>query len=76
MGATAVDEKAAIVIATNEAAVARGLRANDLLQVALSHVDGRGGGKPDLAQGGGSQPGGIGDALQAVVAAVRETGGG
>lgn len=76
MGTTCVDGKAAIVIATNDAAVAQGLRANDLLQVALPHVDGRGGGKPDLAQGGGSLPTGMQDALQAVVAAVRETGGG
>jgi alanyl-tRNA synthetase len=39
--------------------------ANALLQVALPHVAGRGGGKPDLAQGGGPGVEGLDAALQA-----------
>jgi alanyl-tRNA synthetase len=76
IGATSHEGKAAVVIAANESANAQGLRADQLLTPALAHIDGRGGGKPDLAQGGGAQTSGIHEALQAAVAAVRETGGG
>jgi alanyl-tRNA synthetase len=37
----------------------------------LAHVDGRGGGKDDVAQGGGTSPAGIPAALAAVDEAVR-----
>src|SRR5690606_38711036 len=58
--------KVSVVAALNEAAVARGLSANDLVRAVGPHVGGKGGGKPDLAQGGGTDAGGVQAALAAV----------
>jgi alanyl-tRNA synthetase len=62
--------KVALVAALNPAALARGLSANDLLRAAAPPVGGRGGGKADVAQGGGTDPAGIPAALQAGEQAV------
>ena len=56
-------ERATLVAAVNDAGRARGLSANDLLREAAAAVDGKGGGKDDVAQGGGTNPAGIADAL-------------
>ncbi|MDT7571793.1 MAG: alanyl-tRNA synthetase [Actinomycetota bacterium] len=56
-------ERATLVAAVNDAGRARGLSANDLLREAATAVDGKGGGKDDVAQGGGTNPAGIADAL-------------
>jgi len=56
-------DRVTLVAAVNEAGRARGLSANALLREAAPAVDGRGGGKDDVAQGGGSNPAGIPDAL-------------
>jgi alanyl-tRNA synthetase len=53
-------------VAANPAAQERGLRADDLVKQLAATVDGRGGGKADLAQGSGKDPGGIDAALDAV----------
>ena len=71
LGAAEVDGKAALVAATNDAARAAGLWASDVLRAVLPQVDGRGGGKADVAQGGGPRAAGIADALSALDAAVR-----
>ena len=42
-----------VVVATNEAARARGIRAGELVRVAATTLGGGGGGKDDIAQGGG-----------------------
>jgi alanyl-tRNA synthetase len=62
------------VIATNEAARDRGLRAGDLVRTAARTLGGGGGGKPDLAQGGGQRPAAIDEALAAVERLVAENG--
>ncbi|MGY1738977.1 alanine--tRNA ligase [Geodermatophilus sp. SYSU D00684] len=62
--------KVALVAALNPAAQQRGLSASDVLRAAAAPVGGRGGGKPDVAQGGGTDPGGIPAALQAGEEAV------
>jgi alanyl-tRNA synthetase len=62
--------KVALVAALNPAAVERGLSANDVLRAAAPPVGGRGGGKADVAQGGGTDPAGIPAALQAGEQAV------
>jgi alanyl-tRNA synthetase len=62
--------KVALVAALNPAALERGLSANDVLKAASAPVGGRGGGKADVAQGGGTDPGGIPAALQAGEQAV------
>jgi alanyl-tRNA synthetase len=53
-------------VAANAAAQALGIRANDLVKQLAGAVDGRGGGKADLAQGSGKDPTGIDAALDAV----------
>jgi alanyl-tRNA synthetase len=62
--------KVALVAALNAAALERGLSASDILRAAAPPVGGRGGGKPDVAQGGGMDPAGIPAALQAGERAV------
>ncbi|MCL2612244.1 MAG: alanine--tRNA ligase [Nocardioidaceae bacterium] len=66
----AADGKASIVAALNDAAQARGLAAGELVRVAAPYLDGKGGGKADMAQGGGSDVSRIDEALAAVTAAV------
>jgi alanyl-tRNA synthetase len=47
-----------------------GENANDLLKLALPHIDGRGGGKPDVAQGSGAKLEGLQHALNAILNAL------
>ena len=63
--------KPAIVVATTAAARDRGLKAGALLRVGAEALGGKGGGKDDLAQGGGVDGAAVPAALEAVGAAVR-----
>jgi len=56
-------QRATLVAAVNEVGRARGVSASALLREAAPAVDGKGGGKDDVAQGGGSKPAGIAAAL-------------
>ncbi|MFK4267008.1 alanine--tRNA ligase [Streptomyces milbemycinicus] len=60
------------VIATNEAARERGLKAGDLVRAAAKALGGGGGGKPDVAQGGGTNPDAVDEAAAAVERLVAE----
>jgi alanyl-tRNA synthetase len=64
------DDKVAAVATVNDTGQAAGLMARDLLAAALPAIDGRGGGKADVAQGGGSDPSGVDKALEAVRSAL------
>jgi alanyl-tRNA synthetase len=57
-------DRATLVVAVNDVGRARGLSANDLLREAAPAIDGKGGGKDDVAQGGGTNPAGITRALE------------
>jgi len=57
------DGKVNFVVATTAAARERGLAAGKLVPAFATAIDARGGGKPDLAQGGGSRPAGVADAI-------------
>jgi alanyl-tRNA synthetase len=59
-------------VAANPAAQDLGVRANDLVKQLAAAVDGRGGGKADLAQGSGKDPAGIDAALDAVRSQIAE----
>ncbi|CAA9232764.1 MAG: Alanyl-tRNA synthetase [uncultured Arthrobacter sp.] len=59
-----------ILIATNEAARADGVKAGALVRTAAGVLGGGGGGKDDVAQGGGADPEKVAAALDAVRAAV------
>jgi alanyl-tRNA synthetase len=65
IGGTVDEGKAALVAVANDKAVGLGVTASDVLKAALTAVDGRGGGKPEMAQGGGSNGAGLPDALAA-----------
>ncbi len=67
VGAAVSDGRVAVVAAVNDKARDAGLSARDLLTTAMPAIGGRGGGKDDLAQGGGSDP----DGLPAAFAAVQ-----
>jgi alanyl-tRNA synthetase len=63
--------KVSFVVATTAAARERGLAAGRLVPAFAPAVAGRGGGKPDLAQGGGTDPSGVPAAVDALRAALR-----
>jgi alanyl-tRNA synthetase len=64
------DGKVSAVAAVNDEARSRGLSANDLVRAVGPLVGGKGGGKDDVAQGGGTDPSGIDDALAVVAVEV------
>ncbi|HEY9372344.1 alanine--tRNA ligase, partial [Streptomyces sp.] len=70
---TTANGKPLTVIATNEAARERGLKAGELVRAAAKTLGGGGGGKPDVAQGGGQNPAAIGEAVDAVERMVGES---
>jgi alanyl-tRNA synthetase len=59
------------VVAVNEAARAAGLSANGLVKAAAGVLGGSGGGKDDVAQGGGSDASRANEALATIEAALR-----
>lgn len=61
------------VVAVNPAAQDLGLKANELVKVLGSALNGRGGGKADLAQGSGSGASGIDAALSALLADIARS---
>lgn len=61
-----------VVVATNEAARERGIKAGELVRTAAKTLGGGGGGKDDVAQGGGSDPSAVEDAVGAVERLVTE----
>ena len=74
--------KAAVIVATVDggkvslvAGVTKGetdkIKAGDLLKHVASQIDGKGGGRPDMAQGGGNNPSALPQALESVVSWVE-----
>lgn len=68
--AAVVGERPVVVVATNQMARDTGIKAGALIGVAARKLGGGGGGKPDLAQGGGTDPNAVQDALSAVAVAL------
>ena len=66
------DGKVSVVAALNDAARARGLSANDLVRAVGPLVGGKGGGKDDVAQGGGTDASRIDEALALVRSEVAK----
>ena len=62
--------KPSVIVATNDASRAAGLKAGALARIAAGVLGGGGGGKDDLAQGGGSDLTAIPAALDAITASV------
>ncbi|MCC2592972.1 alanine--tRNA ligase [Tessaracoccus sp. OS52] len=66
------DGKAAALVATNDAARDLGLKAGRLISVASEALGGKGGGRDDMAQGGGTRPEAADAALSAVERAIAD----
>ena len=59
--------KLPFIVGATKAAIERGVKAGDLVKLVSGYVDGKGGGKPDMAQGSGANA----EGLQAAFDAVR-----
>jgi len=62
----------AFAVAVTPAAIAAGRAAGELAKVFLPAIEGRGGGKKDLAQGAGTKPDGISSAIGALRTALAD----
>jgi alanyl-tRNA synthetase len=63
-----------LFVTADETAVARGVSAGELVKTAVGAIDGKGGGRAEMAQGRGTKREGVGDALTMIrdlVAAAR-----
>ncbi len=65
-----------LFVAVSEDLVARGISAGDLVRAAMPSLEGRGGGRPEMAQGKGARRDGLAEALAAIRAALAATSGG
>jgi alanyl-tRNA synthetase len=69
-------EQQAFVVGASRDAIERGVNAGDILRQALAAAGGKGGGRPDFAQGGVKEAGQLGIALAQVVPLVERAVGG
>ncbi len=67
-----VDGKPSVVVAVNDPARESGLNAGQLVRVAATRLGGNGGGKDDVAQGGGTNASAAPAALTDLVAAISQ----
>ena len=58
--------KLPFIVGATKAAIERGVKAGDLVKLVSGYVDGKGGGKPDMAQGSGANAEGLQQAFDAV----------
>ena len=60
-----------LFVTVSDDLVGQGIAAGDLVRAAMPAIDGRGGGRPEMAQGRGTRRDGMSDALAVIAAAVR-----
>jgi len=68
---TVIDGRPSLLSMVTPDLVKRGVRAGDVVKEAAVLIDGRGGGRPDLAEAGGKDPAKLDAALAAVAGIVR-----
>ncbi len=68
---TVVDDKPALLAMVTPDIVGKGVKAGDIIRQIAPHVDGRGGGRPELAEAGGKNPDGVPAAIAAVADVVK-----
>ncbi|MEO5703726.1 MAG: alanine--tRNA ligase [Candidatus Limnocylindrales bacterium] len=66
-------EEPQVFVTADETAVAKGVSAGELVKVAVAKIDGKGGGRPEMAQGRGTKREGIAAALEAIRSRVNPT---
>ncbi len=71
LGGETSDGKALILVAATKDLVEKGFKAGDAVRVMAAEIGGKGGGKPDMAQAGGTDPSKIPLAFEKLVATVK-----
>lgn len=61
-------EKANLIVAVSDEKVKDGMKAGDIIKAISKEINGGGGGRPNMAQAGGSKPEGLPKAMEAAVA--------
>ena len=69
---TSQEDKVNVMVAVDDATVAKGLKAGNIIKPLAQLVGGGGGGKPQMAQAGGKNPAGIPALLEAVPSVISE----
>ena len=69
---TSQEDKVNVMVAVDDATVAKGLKAGNIIKPLAQLVGGGGGGKPQMAQAGGKNPAGISALLEAVPSVISE----
>ena len=64
-----------VFVTVSDDLVDRGIAAGDLVRTAAAHIDGKGGGRPEMAQGKGTRREGLAAALDAIASALGATNG-
>ncbi len=66
-----IDGKPSLIALVTPDAIERGIKAGELVRESARHIDGRGGGRPDLAEAGGKDASGLDAALAGVPDLVK-----
>jgi alanyl-tRNA synthetase len=66
-----IEQRPSLLAMVTSDVVGRGVKAGELVKESAVHVDGRGGGRPDLAEAGGKNPAGLDRAISSVEQSVR-----
>jgi alanyl-tRNA synthetase len=61
----------AVWVTVSDDLVAAGISAGSLVRTMVGHIDGKGGGRPEMAQGMGTRRDGLADAIAAAIAELR-----
>jgi alanyl-tRNA synthetase len=67
-------EEPQLFVSVSDDLVSRGIAAGALVQAAVGRIDGRGGGRAEMAQGKGTRREGLADALDTIRDTVRANG--
>ncbi len=70
-GGETSDGKALLLVGVTKDLIARGIKAGDAVRVMAAEVGGKGGGKPEMAQAGGTDPSKIPQAFEKLLAMVK-----
>ena len=68
---SSVESAATVMCAVGSEAIQQGIKAGELAKIASAGLGGGGGGKPDLAQGGGPNVHKLGEAVSAALSAIK-----
>jgi alanyl-tRNA synthetase len=66
-----IDGKPSLIALVTQDAIGKGIKAGDLVRESARHIDGKGGGRPDLAEAGGKDAAGLDAALAGVPELVK-----